>query len=577
MTRTDNPLIHRFDTLESSLPIPEKFNNPFRYTPPTVTAEAAKAVLGHISSSDRLVQVFSEGKMLGVLVVRDSAGGIGFLAGFSGLAGGRSMLPYFVPPVLDLTDPSGYFRQEEARINGIGTSIKEAEENPEFRAAIRNAEAVKAGCEEKIRQWKKRMTESKARRDALRLSGADKTTLASLIKESQFEKAQLKRISAECKAAMEDAESECRKFSDRIAALKRMRQEKSEELQEWISRNMVVENALGEKKSVWEIFSGEGLVPPGGTGECAAPKLLHYAYTHRLEPVAMGEFWYGKSLGNEVRQHGRFYPSCKGKCGPLLGFMLQGLDVETEHPEPFSGTVNRSDAVPAIIYEDSDIIAVDKPSGMLSAPGKTGEKSLQELLSEKLGISLFGVHRLDMDTSGVIVFAKNPDAQKNLQRQFETGEVRKEYTALLDTAGNGTPDAAVGLSETWKSAAAGYGTISLPLAPDYHDRPRQKVDFKHGKKAVTEYNITGTGEGWAKVLFRPLTGRTHQLRVHAAHPLGLDSPIKGDRLYGSADSACRLCLHASRIKFRHPVTGLPVELASNPEFQEFLERYRNFM
>ena len=566
MTRTDDPLVHRFDAGESDMPLPERFNNPFRYTPSTVTAEAAKAVLGHISSSDRLMQAFSEGKMLGALVIRDSAGGIGFLAGFSGLAGGRSMLPYFVPPVLDLTDPSGYFRQEEARINGIGTSIKEAEENPEFRAAIRNAEAVKAGCEEKIRQWKERMAESKARRDALRLSGADKTTLASLIKESQFEKAQLKRISAECKAAMEDAASICRKFSDRIAALKRMRQEKSEELQEWISRNMVVENALGEKKSVWEIFSGEGLVPPGGTGECAAPKLLHYAYTHRLEPVAMGEFWYGKSLGNEVRQHGRFYPSCKGKCGPLLGFMLQGLDVETEYPEPFSGTVNRSDAVPAIIYEDSDIIAVDKPSGMLSAPGKTGEKSLPELLSEKLGISLFGVHRLDMDTSGVIVFAKNPDAQKNLQRQFETGEVRKEYTALLDTAGNGTPDAAVGLSETWKSAAAGYGTISLPLAPDYHDRPRQKVDFKHGKKAVTEYNITGTGEGWAKVLFRPLTGRTHQLRVHAAHPLGLDSPIKGDRLYGSADSACRLCLHASRIKFRHPVTGLPVELASNPEF-----------
>ena len=548
------------------MPLPERFNNPFRYTPAPVTAEAAKAVLGYISSSERLVLAFSEGKMLGVLVVRDSAGGIGFLAGFSGLAGGRSMLPYFVPPVLDLTDPSGYFRQEEARINGIGTSIKEAEENPEFGSAIRNAEAVKAGCEEKIRQWKERMAESKARRDALRLSGADKTTLASLIKESQFEKAQLKRISAECKAAMEDAASICRKFSDRIAALKRMRQEKSEELQEWISRNMVVENALGEKKSVWDIFSGEGLVPPGGTGECAAPKLLHYAYMHGLKPVAMGEFWYGKSLGNEVRQHGRFYPSCKGKCGPLLGFMLQGLDVETEHPEPFSGTVNRSDAVPAIIYEDSDIIAVDKPSGMLSAPGKTGEKSLPELLSEKLGISLFGVHRLDMDTSGVIVFAKNPDAQKNLQRQFETGEVRKEYTALLDTAGNGTPDAAVGLSETWKSAAVGCGTISLPLAPDYHDRPRQKVDFKHGKKAVTEYNVIGTGEGWAKVLLRPLTGRTHQLRVHAAHPLGLGSPIKGDRLYGSADSACRLCLHASRIKFRHPVTGLPVELASNPEF-----------
>ena len=365
---------------------------------------------------------------------------------------------------------------------------------------------------------------------------------------------------------MEDAESECRKFSARIAALKRLRQEKSEALQEWISRNMVVENALGEQKSVWDIFSGEGLVPPGGTGECAAPKLLHYAYTHRLEPVAMGEFWYGKSLGNEVRQHGRFYPSCKGKCGPLLKFMMQGLDVETEHLEPVSGTADCSTATPAIIYEDSDIIAADKPSGMLSVPGKTGGKSLLEILSEMLGISLFGVHRLDMDTSGVIVFAKNPGAQKNLQRQFETGQVEKEYIALLDTAGNGTPDAVSRLTVSRQAATALSGTISLPLAPDYHDRPRQKVDSGHGKKAVTEYNITGTGEGWAKVLFRPLTGRTHQLRVHAAHPMGLGSPIKGDRLYGSADSAGRLCLHASLIKFRHPATGLPMELASCPEF-----------
>ena len=218
MTRTDDPLVHRFDAWEGDMPLPERFNNPFRYTPAPVTAEAAKAVLGYISSSERLVLAFSEGKMLGVLVVRDSAGGVGFLAGFSGLAGGHSMLPYFVPPVLDLTDPSGYFRQEEARINGIGTSIKEAEENPELGSAIRNAEAVKAGCEERIRQWKERMAESKARRDALRLSGADKTTLASLIKESQFEKAQLKRISAECKAAMEDAESECEARKVRGAA-----------------------------------------------------------------------------------------------------------------------------------------------------------------------------------------------------------------------------------------------------------------------------------------------------------------------------------------------------------------------
>ena len=579
---TDGPLIHRLDPApEGGHPLPEKFNNPFRYTPDPATIEASTAVLRHIVASEELTQAFSEGKMLGVLIVRDKEGNPGFLAGFSGLAGGKSVIPYFVPPLLDLTDPQGHFRKEEAEIDRISLIIKEKENSQAVIEAARAAYEVKERCEERIRKWKERMRESKSRRDAMRRCGADGTMTAAMARESQFEKAELKRIMAACRDEAEAAEGRYRELMDEIGALKKERQERSERLQRWISENMVVENAAGERKSVWQIFSDAGAVPPGGTGECAAPKLLHYAYTHGLEPVAMGEFWYGESRGQQVRQHGRFYPSCTGKCGPLLGFMMQGLDVEDDSPSasppvparkggaygkavrPLQETDGRTSGYNfSILYEDNDIIVADKPSGILSVPGRTGERSLQEILSERLGANVSGVHRLDMDTSGIIVYAKNPEAHRKMQRQFEKGEVRKEYIAIIDTGkpSGGTPGHGGGLE------AGSHGTISLPIAPDYHDRPRQKVDFMHGKEAETQYSITASGDGWAEVLFRPLTGRTHQLRVHAAHPLGLGAPIKGDRLYGSAHTADRLCLHASMIKFRHPVTGCPLEFKSRPDF-----------
>lgn len=555
MTKTDVTLVHSLGPEAGKYGIPDRFTYPFRYTPAPVTMLAAGMVLEHISACDELQAAFSEGKMLGVLVVRGQDGSTGFLAGFSGLAGGKSILPYFVPPILDITDPHGYFKKKEAEISRLNDEVMLQESSPETAAALRAIESAESEAGKAVSQWKERMKASKARRDGIRERGADGTTLAALIRESQFEKAQLKRLVAEGRAAIDTARQAYFPLGERISKMKRSRQEMSEALQKWIFENMIVENALGERKSIWRIFSEAGLVPPGGTGECAAPKLLHYAYAHGLEPVAMGEFWYGKDHGVEVRQHGRFYPACKGKCGPLLGFMLKGLDMGTGD----SGA-EKSEAVPYIIYEDSDIIAADKPSGMLSVPGKTGGKSLQEMLSERLGIPVLCVHRLDMDTSGVIVYAKNPDTQKNLQRQFETGEVMKEYTALLDTGRQFLN------ADSGRNGKLQEGRISLPVAPDYHDRPRQKIDFENGKEAVTEYSILETGDGWTRVLFRPLTGRTHQLRIHAAHPMGLGAPIKGDRLYGSAASAGRLCLHASLIKFRHPATGLTVELESFPAF-----------
>ena len=311
----------------------------------------------------------------------------------------------------------------------------------------------------------------------------------------------------------------------------------SRELQEWLFRQYRVMNGMGEEMDVKEIFASRGLVPPGGTGECAAPKLLNYAFRNGLKPLCMGEFWYGASPSSgEVRQHGRFYPSCTGKCGPLLSWMLRGVEVEDNPLQRVAGfnTIK-------VLYEDDILLAVNKPSGMLCAPGLTGTESLQEILEKDYG-KLYSCHRLDMDTSGVILFARTPQAQTEIHRQFSERVVKKTYLAHL-CAG----------TRPWKGKMK--GTIALPLAPDWHDRPRQRVDKQNGKSAITEFEILQIfPDGEMDVRFIPHTGRTHQLRVHAASPLGLGRPIKGDALYGDS-SKNRLQLHAESLSFKHPVSG----------------------
>jgi tRNA pseudouridine32 synthase/23S rRNA pseudouridine746 synthase len=333
-----------------------------------------------------------------------------------------------------------------------------------------------------------------------------------------------------------------------IEAMKARRKEMSVALQEWLFRQYVVLNALGERKTILDIFAERDLMPSGGTGDCAAPKLLQYAYLHGLKPLAMGEFWYGESPEKEVRRQGCFYPSCTGKCGPLLAFMLQGLDVE---PNPLEEDSPSSSEDFRIVYEDGDIIVADKPSGMLAVPGRTLKVSLQERLQRLAGpgTDIRACHRLDMDTSGLIVFAKGTGNLAVLQQQFERHEVQKSYVAKLCPG---------------KPLAEG-GRISLPLMLDYDDRPRQMVDFKDGKQAVTDWELLRELPGGeALVRFTPLTGRTHQLRVHAAHPLGLGRPIAGDRLYGGGSG--RLCLHAATLAFTHPRTGQPLSFTSEPRF-----------
>ena len=319
----------------------------------------------------------------------------------------------------------------------------------------------------------------------------------------------------------------------------------SQELQLWLFHQYQLLNARGETKDLVDIwqsyYSREKLrrkfpLPPGGTGDCCAPKLLQYAYQHGLKPVCMAEFWWGAPTKEEVRQHLNFYPACRGKCKPILTWMLQGLDVD---PNPETLGLQRME-IPTV-YEDDALLVVDKPSGMLSVPGRIEDYSVETVMHERYPDSIVA-HRLDMGTSGLLIVAKNGDAYRILQQQFIRHEVRKKYIALLEHPGQGT------------------GVISLPLRPDPMNRPRQVVDMAHGKRAVTRYEFIGD----RLVALWPETGRTHQLRIHCAHPDGLSNPIVGDKLYGTRGQ--RLCLHAAEIWFRHPISGDEMHIKSEIPF-----------
>ena len=331
--------------------------------------------------------------------------------------------------------------------------------------------------------------------------------------------------------------------------------EESRRLQDWLFEQYVVVNGRGERRSIRQIFADRGLVPPGGTGDCAAPKLLQYALLHGLKPVAIGEFWYGASPAREVRRSGAFYPACTGKCGPLLAYMMQGLDVE---PNPLESDAHWHLSEPVVRYEDATIIVVEKPAGMLAVPGRPTpgvppRRSLQDWLTTYCdGTPVLSCHRLDMDTSGLMVFAKTPEAQAVLQQQFEHREVSKAYLAWV-MANDGDQPHVGGQSPVLHEGDR--GKITLPLAPDWYDRPRQMVDPQNGKPAVTEYEVLRVrDDGAAFLRLIPYTGRTHQLRVHCAHAAGLGRPILGDRLYGGPQ-ADRLMLHAAHLSFRHPADG----------------------
>ena len=520
--------------------LPHRFNDPFRYVPHPLVAHVAEIVMSDIRQDTALSAAMAEGKMLGVLLVKDSGGRTGYLKGFSGNIGGESTIPGFVPPIYDLTRPGGHFKTKEAEISAINHKIEEIESG-RLAPAIHELEEARALYEEEASRCKEEMAAAKLRRDDIRKAwDADGREYypdkGDLEKESQFLKAEMARMKRRWKFRLGELEDACTAIREEILTLRHERARMSDELQKWIFSQYIVHNAEGRWASISSIFASAGLVPPGGTGECAAPKLLEYAFRNALQPLAMGEFWYGESPETAVRTQGHFYPSCTSKCGPLLGFMMKGMDIISDGTDYVSGQV-------ATVFEDDHILAVSKPSGMPSVPGLDGRKSLLETLQERHpGIE--AVHRLDMDTSGIILFAKNPQAAFYLRRQFEMHTIRKTYIARLTPSLEGA-----------SLRAGNNGSITLPLAADYDERPRQKVDRTQGKPAHSDYMVESVEkDGSINIKLYPKTGRTHQLRVHCAHLNGLGHPIVGDMRYGGAQST-RLHLHALCIVFIHPATG----------------------
>ncbi|WP_302950385.1 RluA family pseudouridine synthase [Leyella stercorea] len=590
--------------LSTSLPSPRQFTYPFCYDVDPL-AEAASEELQHYIATTGLMSAEKGcGKMFGVLVVeyKDEEGALqrGFLAAYSGLLGGRNDWQYFVPPVFDAQQSDGHFKRTEREISAINREISAIEHDPEYLQSVAQREETKKRLQAEVDAFKVEVDVAKARRDARRKSGEplSEEEQAEMVRESQFMKAELRRR----RKAMEQAESAFHNpHATLLKSLQLQRKQMSDELQRWLFAAYRMLNAKGEERDLIDIFREyTHAMPPAGAGDCCAPKLLQYAYQHRLRPVCMAEFWWGESPASEIRHHLHYYPACRSKCLPILTHMLKGLDVA---PNPLAQ--KRHTAEPRVLYADEYILVVDKPAGMLSVPGKADDSasvSVEEYFANnsKLKIQnskfLKAAHRLDMDTSGLLVLARTEQAYVELQRQFASRETVKRYEAVLcgvpkhttphSTFRSDVPEPITQNSKfkTQNSSTQPngcLGAISLPLIADINDRPRQRVDMEHGKPALTLYNIVEVRAADANtavayttkkadksltlVHLYPKTGRTHQLRVHCAHPQGLACPILGDPLYGT-ERADRMYLHAAELTFRHPITGEPMHFLSPSGF-----------
>lgn len=531
--------------LHTTILPPSRMNNPLNYTPHPLCVMAAEEVRRMVRENAVMSsETRKSGKMFGVLVVETPDGNTGYLAAYSGQIAGRSNWDGFVPAVFDYLQDGGYFKTCEAEITAINKQVRLMETSEERRRLLTHLDETIAKAASEEQAYKTLMHESKVRRDSERAAGdVTPEREAEMTRESQFQKAELRRMRRRNADTIAMAREACHRYDTSISLLKQKRRTMSDRLQEWLFHHFVMLNKDGDSRSLTDIFrTSLSASPPAGAGECCEPRLLQYAFSHAMTPKCMAMFWIGASPEGEIRHEQTYYPACRSKCKPILEWML-GKDIVKD--DTFI-TQHNGDNL-NIIYQDSDIIVVDKPAGMLSVPGKNDAPSVLSLLQRKMEDNIFPVHRLDMDTSGLMVFVRNKKAQRNLQRQFETHSIVKRYIALLERK----PD-----SE--------HGTISLPLSPDMADRPRQMVDYRHGKQALTHYRLCTSPStpmrrqfltvGDNLVELSPLTGRTHQLRVHCAHPDGLASPIVGDRLYGTTNHP-RLCLHAEYLEFRHPTTG----------------------
>ena len=539
-------MFHSFQTSIAGIELPRLFTYPFHYTPHPLCVMAAGEVQAYINKQTRWKEELDKGKMFGVLIVRTSNGQTGYLAAFSGNLCGSNSHSFFVPPVYDLLKPDGFFKIEEEQISAINHQIGQLQNCDRYLELQQKMERETASSQQALSEARKVLKAAKEKREQRRLHRPNENEQAAMIRESQYQKAEFKRLERYWKEQISEIKTELESFSSQIEALKAERRNRSAALQQKLFQQFNFLNAKGETKNLCAIFEETvQKTPPAGAGECAAPKLLQYAYLSGLSPIAMAEFWWGESPKTEIRHHGYYYPSCRGKCEPILRHMLQGLNVEPAPSERYSLSQN----MPEILFEDQWLLVLHKPEGVLSVPGKSEEQSIYSLLRARYpeATGPLVVHRLDMATSGLLLAAKTQEVHRHLQAQFENRSIKKRYIALFDGI----------LPEE-------EGVIDLPICPDYLDRPRQMVNEELGKTAITRYRVMDRKNGQTRIAFFPLTGRTHQLRVHAAHPLGLNCPIVGDELYGR--KAERLYLHAEYLEFIHPVSGQRMVIEKKAEF-----------
>lgn len=539
-------MFHSFQTSIAGIELPRLFTYPFHYTPHPLCVMATGEVQAYINKQIRWKEELDKGKMFGVLIVRTSNGQTGYLAAFSGNLCGSNSHSFFVPPVYDLLKPDGFFKIEEEQISAINHQIGQLQNCDRYLELQQKMERETVSSQQALSEARKVLKAAKEKREQRRLHRPNENEQAAMIRESQYQKAEFKRLERYWKEQISEIKTELESFSSQIEALKAERRNRSAALQQKLFQQFNFLNAKGETKNLCAIFEETvQKTPPAGAGECAAPKLLQYAYLSGLSPIAMAEFWWGESPKTEIRHHGYYYPSCRGKCEPILRHMLQGLNVEPAPSERYSLSQN----MPEILFEDQWLLVLHKPEGVLSVPGKSEEQSIYSLLRARYpeATGPLVVHRLDMATSGLLLAAKTQEVHRHLQAQFENRSIKKRYIALLDGI----------LPEE-------EGVIDLPICPDYLDRPRQMVNEELGKTAITRYQVMDRKNGQTRIAFFPLTGRTHQLRVHAAHPLGLNCPIVGDELYGR--KAERLYLHAEYLEFIHPVSGQRMVIEKKAEF-----------
>lgn len=533
-----------FHPLQTEIGMPEQFNNPFCYEPHPLSILAAEEVQRYITENAEIKEDADKGKMFGVLVVeapyRKKGEKLGFLAAYSGLLAGKNSWSWFVPPVYNAQKRFGYFKRNESRLTKMNREVDALEKR--LNDLLNSADYLKMQqtVENLLSEHEQKMKTSKALRDMKRLQkNISPEEHAELVRESQFMKAEMRRIKKRCEEMTRSWKEKEQSIREKIEQLRNHRRKSSDELQRWLFSQYKMRNAEGEQKNLLDIFADyNGQLPPAGAGDCCAPKLLQFAFEHHLKPLCMAEFWWGESPKMEIRHHLHYYPACRGKCLPILTWMISRRDVNSNTILPPPSTLHTPQN---ILYEDDYLIVLNKPAGRLSVPGKSGEESVESIIRERLHdeVNPLIVHRLDMDTSGLMVVAKNKWAYTELQKEFLKHQVQKTYVALLERMPQDKPL---------------MGTITLPLRPDIYDRPRQLVDNTYGKDAVTEYEIMeGLGDKHPRVVLRPKTGRTHQLRIHCAHQQGLGVPIWGDALYGQR--ADRLYLHAETLSFIHPKTG----------------------